>query len=219
MQYADTHTHTQNTHWCFYIAKVCNIFILYFLCTGCWSYSVCVFCRLFLHLRLMLFMLSYTVCLSLVVFPFLYFNIAKYISLLTCTAWCVFWVTVKTGMEWIGIELCSVSWCDEINVSISELMFRSFTCSPSEACGEVPLRGGQHPVRGWGEARRRSAEDVREVWLQGVFSARSEPRRDHQLPLHHDSVPRAGTVAGLSQTRFLHRGTWVTLKFEVFSLV
>ena len=71
----------------------------------------------------------------------------------------------------------------------------------------MSLRGGECPLWGWGEARRRTAEALREVWLQGVFSARSEPCCDDHLPVHHQSVPRAGALQGLPETGFLRRGT------------
>lgn len=75
----------------------------------------------------------------------------------------------------------------------------------------MPLCGRQCPVRGWREARWRTPEVVREVWLQGVFSARSEPCRDHQLPLHYKPVLHAGTLQGLPKAHFLHWGMLVTL--------
>lgn len=80
-------------------------------------------------------------------------------------------------------------------------------CVPSEASGEVPLRGGQRPVPGRGAAGRGAAEAVREVRLQGFLAARSEPRRDHHLPLRATAVTRAGADAGLPAARRLHQGT------------
>lgn len=71
----------------------------------------------------------------------------------------------------------------------------------------MPLRGGQRPVWGRGEARRGAAEAVWEVRLQDVPSAWSQPCCDHHLPLHHPSVARAGTVPGLPAAHLLHRGT------------
>lgn len=89
------------------------------------------------------------------------------------------------------------------------LSFAVYTETPRE----MSLCGGQCPVWGWREAGRRSAEALWEVWLQGVFSPRSEPRCDHQLPLHHPSVPRAESLQGLPPTSILHWGTY-TMKYS-----
>lgn len=71
----------------------------------------------------------------------------------------------------------------------------------------MPLRGGQHPEPGQGAAGRGAAEAVREVRLQGFLAARSEPRRDHHLPLCAAPVQCAGADARLPAARCLHQGT------------
>lgn len=90
-------------------------------------------------------------------------------------------------------------------------------CDPSEASGEVPLRGGQRPERGQGAAGQGAAEAVRGVWLQGFLATRSEPRRDHHLPLRTAPVKRAGASTGLPAARRLHQGTVTAQKLRLAS--
>lgn len=106
-----------------------------------------------------------------------------------------------------GLDICDYAACSPFSPLSLSVSLRS------EATREVPLRGGQHPVWGRREARWRPAEAVWEVWLQGAFPARSEPRCDHQLSLHHPSVPRAGTIQGVPQNCFLHWGTYTLRGF------
>lgn len=103
----------------------------------------------------------------------------------------------------------------EMGLNMHHMLYIHFfsLSARSEATREVPLRGGQHPVWGWREARWRSAEAVWEVWLQGVFYARCEPCCDHQLSLHHPSVPRARALQSVPQNCFLH---WGTYSFKLF---